>query len=75
MLAYNNIVWYDRGVIGKEQVKMENLNKLDKLKLFGIIVLVLVGCYLLLKLTYNDGVNKCTDYGYNETYCHNELIK
>lgn len=51
------------------------MEKLDKLKLLGLIILVLGVCYLLLKLTYNDGVKNCTDYGYSETYCHNALVK
>ena len=51
------------------------MEKLDKLKVFGVVILVGVVCYLLLKLTYNDGIKNCTEAGYSETYCHNALVK
>lgn len=54
---------------------MEELTKLDKIKLFSIIIVVLLVCYGLLKLTYNNDMKKCTEAGYSETYCHNGMVK
>lgn len=51
------------------------MKKLDIMKDFIIIVSVLAICFMLLKLTYNDGVKNCTEYGYSEDYCQSELIK
>ena len=48
---------------------------MEKLKVFGVIILVLGACYLLLRLTYNDGIKSCTEAGYSESYCENELKK
>lgn len=48
---------------------------MEKLKVFVVIILVLGACYLLLRSTYNDGIKNCTEAGYSESYCRNELKK
>lgn len=51
------------------------MKKLEMVKDIVIIVGILVVCGLLLKVSYNDGVKNCTDYGYSESYCKSELSK
>ena len=51
------------------------MKKLEMVKDIVIIVVILVVCGLLLKVSYDDGVKNCTDYGYSENYCKSELSK
>ena len=51
------------------------MKKLEMVKDICIVVVILVICSLLLKVSYDDGVKNCTDYGYDESYCKSELSK
>ena len=51
------------------------MKKEEIIKAVITTIVVLVIGYLLLRLSYADGMKSCTEYGYDETYCHNELVK